>query len=83
MATNEELEREIGSLKAALVQVVGALVTTRRAVNVIANQPTLMLSTEARADIYREMNESIGRIDTALQAIEMMAIPAAVGPRHG
>jgi hypothetical protein len=74
VATNEELEHEVALLKTALVQITGALVATRRALNVIANQPTLMLPPDARANIYGELNESIGRVENALRIFEMMTL---------
>jgi hypothetical protein len=54
------------------LEALGALVATRRAVNIIANQPTLLLSMDARGDVFRELTESIGRVEAALKTIESM-----------
>jgi hypothetical protein len=79
VATNEELERDVILLKGALLEVTGALVATRRALTVVVNQPTLMLRPDARAEIYKELNESIGRVETALHIYETIGLPGEGG----
>ena len=69
-----ELAREISLLKDALFQVTAALVATRQAVNIIANQPTLLLSKKDRAAIYDELQDSVNNVEKVLHAIERMRI---------
>jgi hypothetical protein len=56
---------EIETLKGAVIQLAGALVAVRRAVNlVIANQPTLIFSPGQKALVNLELHESIQRVNT-------------------
>ena len=69
MTSTEELEVRIDCLITAVAEVIGAVIATRSAVVVIARQPNLLLSTEAKAEIEQRVNISVDRLEAAFEAM--------------
>ena len=66
------VQYQLELLKSIVIDMTGSMVALRRAVNLIANQPTLMLPPAQRAEIYKELEESLSRTDKLLNLVEKL-----------
>jgi hypothetical protein len=69
-------EEQLDLIKDSLIQMAGAIVATRLAVNVIANQGTLLLDQADRQAIHKELSESVNRMEKALDVIQRLVGPS-------
>jgi hypothetical protein len=70
------VQYQLELLKSIVIDMTGSMVALRRAVNLIANQPTLMLPPAQRAEIYKELEESLSRTDKLLNLVEKLLEPS-------
>ena len=79
MASGEKIEEnKIELLQSAVIQLTGALVAVRTAVNIIAIQPNLLLSPDDREKIQEELGESVSRVDKILKLLDKLVALDAV-----
>ena len=72
MTTDEQL----AVIRRTLIEMAAAIVATRRAVNIVANQPTLLLNQTDRQSTYNELKEGIERMDKALDLLQQLTEPS-------
>jgi hypothetical protein len=66
------LQRQLELLQGIVIDLTGSMVALRRAVNIIANQPTLMLPQGQRDEVLKELEESLNRTDKLLNSVEKL-----------
>jgi hypothetical protein len=67
-------EDEVSSVKAALLNLTAAIISTRRSIRLIVSQATLLLSQADRAELNRNLEEGGERLNKAVEAIGRLVI---------
>jgi uncharacterized protein (DUF1778 family) len=66
------VQLQLELLKSIVIDTASSVVALRRAVNILANQPTLLLSPAQKVEISKELEESRNRTDKLLNLIEKL-----------
>jgi hypothetical protein len=67
-------EDEVSSVKAALLNLTAAIISTRRSIRLIVSQATLLLSQADQAELNRNLEEGGERLNKAVEAIGRLVI---------
>lgn len=67
-------EDEVSSVKAALLNLTAAVISTRRTIRLIASQATPLLSQADQAELNRNLEEGGERLNKAVEAIGRLVI---------
>ena len=65
---------EVSSVKAALLNLTAAIISTRRSIRLIVSQATLLLSQADQAELNRNLEEGGERLNKAVEAIGRLVI---------
>jgi hypothetical protein len=66
------LQRQLDLLQGIVIDLTGSMVALRKAVNIIASQPTLMLPPGQRDEVFKELEESLNRTDKLVNSVEKL-----------
>jgi hypothetical protein len=67
-------EDEVSSVKAALLNLTAAVISTRRSIRLIVSQSALLLSPADQAELNRNLEEGGERLNKAVEAIGRLVI---------
>jgi hypothetical protein len=67
-------EDEVSSVKAALLNLAAAVISTRRTIRLIVSQPSLLLSQDDKSELNRNLEEGGERLNKAVEAIGRLVI---------